>query len=316
MNKLISIISACYNEEGNITEVYNRVKRVFEKLPQYDYEHLFIDNDSNDKTQDILRDIASRDKNVKVIFNTRNFGPGRSPWHAFHKVKGDAIISIVSDLQDPPEMILPFLQKWEEGYKIVIGVKNKSKESFVMFNIRKIFYRLLNNFSEIELVNNYTGFGLYDRSFIDILLNMNDPSPYFRGLIPEFGMKRYEINYVQPKRKSGKTKQSFVTLYDEAMLGFVSHSKMPLRLASFTGYTIAFLSLLVAVGYFVYKIVYWNEFNLGLAPLVIGVFFFSSVQLIFIGVIGEYVGAIWNRLNKQNRPLVIEKERINFDDLN
>jgi len=310
--KLISIITPCFNEEGNIPEVYARVKKVFDGFPQYDYEHLFIDNDSTDRSQEILRAIASHDKNIKVIFNTRNFGPGRSPWYAFHQVTGDAIISVVSDLQDPPEMIIPFIQKWEEGYKIVIGVKNKSKENFIMFAIRKAFYRILNKFSDIELVKNYTGFGLYDRTFIDILLKLNDPAPYFRGLIPEFGLKRCEINYVQPKRMSGKTKQSFTSLYDEAMLGFVSHSKLPLRLASFTGYAIALLSLLVAIGYFIYKLVFWDQFNVGLAPLVIGLFFFSSVQLIFIGVIGEYVGAIWTQLHRRDRPLVIEKERINF----
>jgi glycosyltransferase involved in cell wall biosynthesis len=310
--KLISIVTPCYNEEGNIQELYHRVKKVFESFPQYDYEHLFIDNDSSDNTQEILREIGSNDKNVKVIFNARNFGVGRSGWHAFHQVKGDAVISIVADFQDPPEMIAQFLKKWDEGYQIVIGVKNKSKENFLMFRIRNIYYNILNKISDTDLVKNFTGFGLYDRNFIDITLKLNDPVPYFRGLIPEFGIKRYEINYVQPKRKSGKTKQSFTTLYDEAMLGFVSHSKLPLRLASFTGYIIAFLSLIIAFGYLVYKLFYWNEFKLGLAPLVIGLFFFSSVQLIFIGVVGEYVGAIWTQLHLKDRPLVIEKERINF----
>jgi glycosyltransferase involved in cell wall biosynthesis len=310
--KLISIITPCFNEEGNIRVLYERVQRILQDYPQFNYEHLFIDNDSSDNTREILREIASRDKNVKVIFNTRNFGVNRSGWHAFHQVKGDALIHIVADLQDPPEMIAKFIEKWEEGYQVVIGVKNKSKENFIMFGIRKLYYNLLNKISDTELIKNYTGFGLYDRSFIDITLKLSDPVPYFRGLIPEFGIKRCEINYVQPKRMSGKTKQSFTTLYDEAMLGFVSHSKLPLRLASFTGYLIALLSLLVALGYLVYKLIFWNDFKLGLAPLVIGVFFFSSVQLIFIGVIGEYVGAIWTQLHLKDRPLVIEKERINF----
>jgi len=310
--KLISIITPCFNEEGNIRVLYERVQRILQDYPQFNYEHLFIDNDSSDNTREILREIASRDKNVKVIFNARNFGVNRSGWHAFHQVKGDALIHIVADLQDPPEMIAKFIEKWEEGYQVVIGVKNKSKENFIMFGIRKLYYNLLNKISDTELIKNYTGFGLYDRSFIDITLKLSDPVPYFRGLIPEFGIKRCEINYVQPKRMSGKTKQSFTTLYDEAMLGFVSHSKLPLRLASFTGYLIALLSLLVALGYLVYKLIFWNDFKLGLAPLVIGVFFFSSVQLIFIGVIGEYVGAIWTQLHLKDRPLVIEKERINF----
>jgi glycosyltransferase involved in cell wall biosynthesis len=310
--KLVSIVTPCYNEEGNIQELYDRVKKVFESFPQYDYEHLFIDNDSSDKTQEILREIASSDNNVKAIFNTRNFGVGRSGWHACHCVRGDAVISLVADLQDPPEMIAQFLEKWEEGYQIVIGVKHKSKENLLMFGIRKIYYNLLNRISETDLIKNFTGFGLYDRSFFDITLKLNDPVPYFRGLIPEFGIKRHEINYVQLKRKSGKTKQSLTTLYDQAMLGFVSHSKLPLRLASFTGYIVALFSLIVSIGYLIYKVVYWNEFKLGLAPLVIGMFFLGSVQLIFIGVIGEYVGAIWTQLHLKDRPLVIEKERINF----
>ncbi|MEI7723914.1 MAG: glycosyltransferase family 2 protein [Bacteroidota bacterium] len=310
--KFISIVTACYNEEGNIAQLYLSIKDIFKNLPAYDYEHVFIDNDSKDRSRQILREIASKDQNVKVIFNTRNFGHIRSPLHAIYQAKGDAIISIVADFQDPPEMIPAFLEKWEEGNKIVIGIKKKSQEGFLMFSLRKAFYSILNKFSDIELVKNFTGFGLYDRSFIEIVKEINDPYPYFRGLIPEFGMQRFEIEYVQPKRHRGTSNQSFITLYDIAMLGFVNYSKIPLRMASFVGFSIAILSFLIALGYLIYKLLFWQEFNLGLAPLVIGLFFFSSVQLIFIGIIGEYVGSILTQIQHTKRPLVIEKERLNF----
>lgn len=310
--KLISIVTACYNEEGNIEQLYKCIKDIFKNLPAYNYEHVFIDNDSKDRSREILRRIASMDTNVKVIFNTRNFGHIRSPLHAIYQAKGEAIISVVADFQDPPEMIAAFLEKWEEGNKIVIGIKKKSREGFLIFTLRKTFYSILNKFSDIELIKNFTGFGLYDRSFIDIVKEINDPYPYFRGLIPEFGLQRYEIEYVQPRRNKGKSNQSFITLYDIAMLGFVNYSKIPLRMASFVGFTIAILSFLIAMGYLVYKLFFWQEFNLGLAPLVIGLFFFSSVQLIFIGIIGEYVGSILTQIQHNKRPLVIEKERMNF----
>jgi len=310
--KFISIVTACYNEEENIEQLHLRIKDIFRDLPAYDYEHIFIDNDSHDRSREILREIASRDKNVKVIFNTRNFGHIRSPLYAIYQAKGDAIISLVADFQDPPEMIAEFLKKWEEGYKIVIGVKKKSEENPLMFALRKIFYSTLNKFSDIELIKNFTGFGLYDRSFIDVVKEINDPYPYFRGLIPELGMQRYEIEYVQPKRNKGKSTQSFITLYDIAMLGFVNYSKIPLRMASFIGFFIAIASLLVAMGYLIYKLIFWYQFDVGLAPLVIGLFFFSAVQLIFIGIIGEYVGSILTQIQHKQRPLVIEKERINF----
>ncbi len=313
--KLISIVTACYNEEGNIEQLYIRIKNIFRNLTTYDYEHIFIDNNSHDQSRNILREIASKDNNVKVIFNTRNFGHIRSPLHAIYQANGDAIISIVADFQDPPEMIVDFLKKWEEGYKIVIGIKKKSNENFFMFFIRKKFYSILNKFSDIELIKNFTGFGLYDKSFVDIIKKINDPYPYFRGLIPEFGLERYEIEYVQPKREKGKSAQSFITLYDMAMLGFVNYSRIPLRMASFVGFSIAIASLIVALVYFIYKLVFWYQFDVGLAPLVIGLFFFSSVQLIFIGIIGEYVGSILTQIQHKDRPLVIEKERINFGTL-
>ncbi|MES2133315.1 MAG: glycosyltransferase family 2 protein [Bacteroidota bacterium] len=309
--KHISVLTACYNEEENVAELVKAVAAVFEKMPQYTYEHLFIDNSSVDTTVNILREIAKTNKNVKVIVNARNFGHIRSPFHGLIQCKGDAVISLVADFQDPPEMIEKFLNKWEEGYKIVIGIKNKSKENPLMFAVRKTFYNLLASASGNDAtIKNFTGFGLYDQQFISVLRDLDDPYPYFRGLVTELGFDRYEINYTQPQRAGGKTKNNFFSLYDMAMLGFTNHSKLPLRLSAFIGFFSAIISLLVAVGYFVYKLMYWNTFQAGTAPMVIGVFFFSSVQLFFIGIIGEYIGAIHTQVRK--RPLVIEKERINF----
>jgi len=280
-------------------------------MDDYTYEHIFIDNASRDKTVSILKEISLTDPNVKVIVNTRNFGHIRSPYHALMQAKGDAVIAMAADLQDPPAMIVDFLRKWESGYKIVIGVKAKSEESALFFAIRSIYYRIIGNLADIELVKNFTGFGLYDRDIVDILKKIDDPYPYFRGLICDIGYERVEIEYTQNARKRGITKNNFYTLYDLAMLGITNHSKVPLRLATMTGFAVAILSLLVAVGYFIYKLIFWDSFSVGIAPLVIGLFFFASVQLFFIGIIGEYIGAIHTQILK--RPLVIEKERINFD---
>jgi glycosyltransferase involved in cell wall biosynthesis len=309
--KQISIVTACFNEEENVKELYEQVKTVFADLPRYEYEHIFIDNASNDRTVAILKEIAQKDRRVKIIVNTRNFGHIRSPFHALMQAKGDAVISIVADLQDPPIMIKEFIKKWEEGYKIVIGVKTQSEESQIFFAIRKAYYNLVGRLSEIELIKNFTGFGLYDQKVIEILRSIEDPYPYFRGLICDIGFERAVIEYVQPSRKRGFTKNNFYTLYDMAMLGITNHSKVPLRLATMTGFIVALISLLVALGYFGYKLIFWENFQVGMAPLVIGLFFFSSVQLFFIGVIGEYVGAIHTQVLK--RPLVVEKERVNFD---
>ena len=310
--KRISVLTPCFNEEDNVEILYNQVKDVFNNLLQYEYEHIFIDNSSTDRTVEILKSIAQNDKNVKIIVNIRNFGHIRSPYHGLLQCKGDAIISIVADLQDPPSMISDFIKKWEEGFKIVVGVKIKSKENWLMFFIRKVFYNIIAKISETEQIKNFTGFGLYDKQFIDILQNINEPYPYFRGLIAELGFKRIEISYTQPKRTKGKTKNNFYSLYDIAMLGFVNHSKLPLRLASFIGFSVAFVNILIALGYFIYKLIFWNRFEVGIAPLVIGIFFFGGIQLFFLGIIGEYIGAIFTQVKK--RPLVIEKERINFDD--
>ena len=311
--KLISVITPCFNEEDNVEEVYTRVKQVFNQFPQYRYEHIFIDNASTDRTVALLRGIATRDRNVKVIVNARNFGHIRSPHHAILQACGDAVISIVSDLQDPPEMIAQFLTKWEEGYKIVVGVKTASQESRLMFAVRKAYYNMISGLSEIDLIKNFTGFGLYDKRVIEVLRDIDDPYPYFRGLIADIGFEICKIEYTQPGRKRGITKNNFYTLYDMAMLGITNHSKVPLRLATMTGFVLGALSLLVAIVYFIYKLMFWNQFQVGSAPLVIGLFFFSSVQLFFIGIVGEYVGSIQTQVMK--RPLVVEKERINFDEV-
>jgi glycosyltransferase involved in cell wall biosynthesis len=311
--KKISILTACYNEEENIELLYNEVKKQMLALTDYEYEHLFIDNASTDKTVEILKRIAAQDKNIKIIVNARNFGHIRSPFHGIKQCYGDAVISIVADFQDPPEMLPAIIKKWEEGSKIVACVKNRSKENPLMYNIRTIFYNIIKKVSETEQIENFTGFGLYDKTFVDILRTIDDPYPYFRGLIGELGFDIATIHYTQPKRERGKTKNNFYTLYDMAMLGFVSHSKLPLRLASFIGFGVAIISLLVAIIYFIWKLIAWDNFaGTGTAPMIIGLFFFSAVQLFFIGIIGEYIGAIHTQVRK--RPLVVEKERVNFEN--
>jgi glycosyltransferase involved in cell wall biosynthesis len=308
--KLISIVTPCYNEENNVRELYNKVKAVMAGLANYRYEHIFIDNASTDGTVAILREIAQADKNLKVIVNARNFGHIRSPFHAILQAQGDAVISIVADLQDPPELISEFIKKWESGCKIVVGVKKKSRESRLFYALRQLYYSTLVRLANVELIEQFTGFGLYDREVINILRNFNEPYPYFRGLIAEIGLPRATVEYVQPLRHRGITKNNFYTLLDIALLGLTSHSKVPLRLAVIIGFISAVASLGVALFYLVYKLLFWNSFTVGLAPLVVGIFFFSSVQLLFLGIVGEYVGSIHTYV--QNRPLVVEKERINF----
>lgn len=309
--KTISIITACYNEEGNVGELYERVRAVMSRLGRYRYEHIFIDNASRDNTWWELKSIAARDTNVKIIRNARNFGHIRSPMHAFHQACGDAVIGIVADLQDPPEMIEDLIRKWEEGYPIVIGVKEASDESGLMFWIRRQYYKLINRLSGIDTIDNFTGFGLYDRKVVEIIRQFDDPYPYFRGMIAEIGLPRFEIPYHQPARKRGITKNNFYSLYDLGMLGITNLSKVPLRLVTFSGFVGAALCVLVSIGYLFYKLLYWNRFSVGIAPLVIGVFFILSVQMLFMGIVGEYIGTIHTLVQK--RPLVVEQERMNFD---
>lgn len=309
--KLLSVVTGCYNEEENVRELYERVKRVFtEELPEYNFEMIVIDNSSKDNTVAVLREICREDKRVKVIINNRNFGHIRSGYHAILQATGDAIIAMASDLQDPPEMIPQFVRKWEEGYKIALAQKTESKESPVFFLVRRIYYNIIGRLSEIPLVKNATGFGIYDRCVVEDIRRINDPYPYFRGLICDLGYEQALIPFTQPARKRGFTKNNFYTLYDLAMLGITNHSKVPLRLATFTGFCISALSFLIGLVYLVYKLLFWSQFQAGTAPLVIGLFFLGAVQLFFIGIIGEYVGTIHTQV--LNRPPVIEKERINF----
>lgn len=308
--RLLSVVTGCYNEEENVRDLYNQVKQVMESLDGYTYEHIFIDNASRDRTVAVLREIACADSRVRVIVNTRNFGQVRSAYHALLQSKGDAAIAIVADLQDPPRLIADFVRKWEEGFKVVLAVKKQSEEARIVFWLRRLYYDVLRALSDVELVQQFTGFGLYDRAVIDILRELNDPYPYFRGMIAEIGFASAQIEYVQPTRKRGITKNNFYTLYDMAMLGMTTYSKVPLRLATMTGFLVGVLSLLVAVVYLVYKLLFWANFSVGQAPLVIGMFFMASVQLFFLGIVGEYVGSIHTQVLK--RPLVVEKERINF----
>jgi len=308
--KKISIVTPCYNEEENVNECVNLIKQVFLKYPNYSYEHIFIDNASTDQTVAKLKELALVDKNIKIIVNSRNFGHIRSPYYGLLQATGDATILFVADLQDPAELIHKFLEKWEEGYKSVVGVKKTSEENHMMFKIRTLYYKTVNKLSSIDLIDNFTGFGLFDREVIELLRSIDDPYPYFRGLIPDLGLKICKIQYDQPVRRRGITKNNFFTLYDIGMLGIISHSMVPLRLATMLGFLISVLSICIAAIYLVLKVLMWNSFSLGIAPLVIGLFFFSSVQLFFIGIIGEYVGSIHTYSKK--RPLVIEQERINF----
>ena len=310
--KKISIVTPCYNEEDNVYNLHTTVKNIFKSFPQYEYEHIFIDNASVDNTVSILKDLSAQDPNVKIIVNSRNFGHIRSPYYGLLQATGDAVISMAADFQEPPALIPQFIKKWEEGFKVVVGIKIKSNENKLLFLIRKMYYSLIRKISDVQLIDNFTGFGLYDKKIIEVLAGLNENYPYFRGLISEIGFERATVEFVQPRRERGITKNNFYTLYDMAMLGITSFSKVPLRLATMTGFTIAGLSLLVALIYFIMKLVLWQTFSLGLAPIVIGLFFFSSVQLIFIGIIGEYLGTIYTKVT--NRPLVIEKERINFDN--
>ncbi len=309
--KHVTIVSPCFNEAENVEELYARIVAAMSRCPQYTFDLLFVDNASTDGTVGVLRRLASNDRRVRVIVNARNFGHVRSPYYGLLQGEGDAVVSIASDLQDPPELLPEFIAKWEAGYKVVMGVKSRSEESKLMYALRSFYYRTLRRLSEVELVQHFTGFGLYDRQVMDVLRSISDPYPYFRGLVADIGFEAARIEFLQPARKRGLTKNNFYTLYDMAMLGFTNHSKVPLRLATFVGFTAGALSFLVGLFYLGYKLANWDRFSVGIAPLVIGLFFFASVQLVFLGIVGEYVGAIHTQV--LNRPLVVERERINFD---
>lgn len=309
--KVISIVTNCWNEVDNIPLFYARCKKELEKFPEYGYEFIVEDNLSTDGTRDVLRKIAAEDKNFKVILNANNFGHIRSPFNCLLNSSGDVVLYLCSDLQEPPEMLSAFMEKYHEGYKVICGVRSDTQADKIMEFFRDCYYKMLQKFSPGQrIIRKFTGFGLYDRCFIEALRKFNEPYPYFRGLVSEIGFKQCEVPFMQAAREHGVTKNNFFTLYDMAMTGLVHHSKLPLRMAIFCGFVISILSLLSAVGYFIYKLCNWHSFQVGIAPLVIGLFFFSSVQLIFIGVLGEYIGAIYTQV--KNKPLVIEEERLNF----
>ena len=311
--KKICFVSSCYNEEDNVENLYQRVVEAFEQYKEkYEFSYILLDNCSTDGTQKKLRELAASDKRVKVIINARNFGHIRSPYYGIINSDGDATIYLASDLQDPPELIPDFIKKWEEGYKIVLGKEIRNEEGFIMSLIRELYYKTIKRFADdnTELAEHCSGFGLFDKVVTDIIRQIDDPYPYIRGLVCEIGFEKAFIEYSKPLRKKGITKNNFYTLYDNAMLGIVKHSKVPLRLATFAGFILSGISMLVALFYFVYKLLFWNTFNVGQAPLVIGLFFFASVQLFFIGIVGEYVGAIYTRVDK--KPVVVPKEKINF----
>jgi glycosyltransferase involved in cell wall biosynthesis len=309
--KKISVVTVCYNEEGNIREYYEQVVDVFKKLADhYTYEIIIADNASTDSTPQILREIAAQDRKFRVILNSRNFGVNRSGNNALMQARGDAVVLMVSDLQDPPTLIPEFIEKWEQGYKIVMAIKNQSEETGLIYFLRTFYYKTLEKLSDVKMVSHFTGFGFYDKQIVDIYQELDDPFPYFRGLISDIGFEPAKIYFTQPARKHGKSKSNFLYLYEEAMLGLTSYSKIPLRLATLVGFTSAFISFLFGMFYLIYKLVFWNSFSVGIAPLAIGLFLFGSIQLIFLGVIGEYISMIYVHVLK--RPLVYEKERINF----
>jgi polyisoprenyl-phosphate glycosyltransferase len=308
---LITVMTPCYNEESNVRDLHEEVKRIFSSVQGYEFEHVFIDNASTDATPDVLREMATVDRRVKVILNSRNFGVVRSSYYGLLQCCGHAVIPMAADLQDPPDLIPEFIKKWEEGYKAVLAVKKSAGESKIMYSIRGVYYALANRLSEMSLIENYYGFGLYDRVIIEALRRMDDPYPYFRGLVMEAGFDKAIVHFDQPVRNHGKSSYSLSRLSDLAMLGITSHSKVPLRLATMIGFAMSGLSFLVGMGYLMYKLLFWERFTLGIAPIIIAVFFLGSVQLFFTGILGEYIGFIYTHVQK--RPLVIEKERINFD---
>ena len=308
--RMLSVISPCYNEEANVAELYRRLCDVFVRYPEYEFECVFIDNASTDNTVGVLKAIAASDKRVKIIVNTRNFGHIRSPYWGVMQTSGDATIYLASDLQDPPELIPQFIEAWQEGYKVVLATKPVSKTNPLMHRLRKTYYRVLDGISDVSIVKDTTGFGLYDKVVLDQVREINDPYPYFRGLICELGYEVKTISFNQPRRLRGISKNNFYSLYDTAMLGVVSHSLVPIRLASFVGFSLGLLSVLAALLFLALKLLYWDSFPIGIAPIVIGMFLMFGILLFFIGILGEYIGSIHTSV--QRRPIVVERERVNF----
>lgn len=311
--KKISVLIPCYNEAENVGPISRAVTEILEKeLPQYDYELVFIDNDSTDGTRDIIRGLCADNPRIKAILNARNFGQFNSPYYGMLQVTGDCVIEMVADFQDPVEMIPKYIREWEKGYKIVIGIKTSSKENRLMYWLRSCYYKTIKKLSDVEQIEHFTGSGLYDREFIEVLRNLDDPTPFLRGIVAELGYRRKEIPYEQPRRRAGKTHNNLYRLYDAAMLSVTSYTKAGLRLATIFGSICAVVSMLIALVYLVMKLIWWDRFPAGMAPMLIGMLFLGSVQLFFIGFLGEYIMSINQRVMK--RPLVIEEERINFNE--
>jgi len=310
--KTISIMIPTYNEETNARPIYEAVREEFwENLPEYDYEILFIDNKSQDGTRRIIEEICEEDKHVKAIFNAKNFGQFNSPYYGLIHTTGDCAISLCADFQDPVELIHVFVREWEKGYKIVIGRKTRSQENPVVYFLRGCYYKLIRKMSTVEMIEQFTGFGLYDRSFLDVMADLHDPTPFMRGIVAELGPERKEIEYTQPKRRAGKTHNNWYTLFDAAMLSFTSYTKIGMRIAEFFGFLTAAVSFLIGLWYLVAKLIWWDRFTAGYAPTMIAVFFMGGIQLAFLGFLGEYIMAMNTRI--MDRPLVVEERRLNFD---
>lgn len=309
----ISIVIACYNEQDNIEPLADKIISIMDNmLSDYKYELIFIDNDSTDKTRLVINKLCMRKRNVKAIFNVHNFGSVRSSVYGLYQATGDCIIKMCADFQDPPELIVDFVKEWEKGYKIVLAIKESSDENKLKYCIRMFYYKLIRKITDIDHIDNFVGYGLYDKDFIQIVKDLNDPMPYLRGIVAELGYKYSKVYYKQPKRKSGKSKFNFFNLYDYAMLGITSYSKVPLRIATFVGLIIAGISFCIGIWYLIMKIMNWDKFNVGIAPMVIGIFFLGALQLLFMGLMGEYILNI--NIKVSNRPLVIEEQRVNFDE--
>ena len=309
--KKISVLIPCYNEEENVGPISEAVTETLTRdCPAYDYELVFIDNDSRDRTREILREICAKNPKIKAIFNAKNFGQFNSPYYGMLQCTGDCVISMVADFQDPVELIPQYVKEWEQGWKIVIGIKTGSKENPVMYFLRSCYYKAIRKLSDVEQIEHFTGSGLYDRDFIEVLRKLDDPTPFLRGIVAELGFRRKEIPYIQPQRRAGKTHNNFYRLYDAAMLSFTSYTKAGLRLATFFGGICVTISMIIAVAYLIMKLVHWYDFQAGMAPMLIGMLFLGSVQIFFIGLLGEYILSINAR--SMRRPLVVEEERINF----
>ena len=311
--KKISIVVPCFNEEENVVPMADAIREEFKKnLSSYEYEIIFIDNDSKDNTRELIRELCNSDKGIKGIFNAKNFGQFNSPYYGMLQSTGDATVLMAADFQDPVEMIPKYVKAWEEGYKIAIGIKKSSQENKIMYHLRSLYYKTIKKLSEVEQIEHFTGFGLYDKAFINVMRNLDDPVPFLRGIVAELGFRRKEIPDEQPQRRAGITSNNLYRLYDAAMLSITAYTKVGLRLATFAGVILSGISMLIAVIYLILKLVYWDRFPAGMAPILIGMLFLGSIQIFFIGLIGEYILTINQRVMK--RPLVVEEERINFDE--